>query len=206
MGGNVGLLVDDDGDASTPGVAQFAVYDAFGNEMAASAAGAGLRASFAWRGVEGSAHDAGSNLVYMQNRHYDPTIGRFIQADSVLLASVTTQGMNRYIYAENDPVNRSDPSGNSLWVTIGIIIAILTVIAALIKFFILLWKMSKVPKRCVTELDSALGDRQILEIAVEDLENSLPAGVSTQGPVGVPQQPADVAVDLIIRGIDAADD
>jgi len=40
MGGNVGLLVDDDGDARTPGTAQFVVYDAFGNEMAAGAANA----------------------------------------------------------------------------------------------------------------------------------------------------------------------
>ena len=28
-----------------------------------------------------------------------------------MLASLTTQGMNRYIYTENDPVNVSDPTG-----------------------------------------------------------------------------------------------
>ena len=37
--------------------------------------------SFAWRGQEGSVTDRDAGLVYMQARHYDPSIGRFIQAD-----------------------------------------------------------------------------------------------------------------------------
>jgi len=116
MGGNVGMLVDDGTASSNSRLPQFVVYDAFGNQMAQSSLGAGLRASFAWRGREGSAKDIGSNLVYMQSRHYDPTIGRFIQADSLRMASMTTQGMNRYVYASNDPVNISDPTGLfSLW-------------------------------------------------------------------------------------------
>ncbi|UCC31424.1 MAG: hypothetical protein JSU86_03935, partial [Phycisphaerales bacterium] len=36
----------------------------------------------------------------------------FIQADTLPIASLTTQGMNRYIYCENDPVNSSDPTGS----------------------------------------------------------------------------------------------
>jgi RHS repeat-associated protein len=79
--------------------------------------GAGLRAAPApdlavhHRGTEGSETDAGPNLVLMQARSYDPTIGRFLQEDTLPIASLTTQGMNRYIYCENDPVNFSDPTG-----------------------------------------------------------------------------------------------
>lgn len=69
------------------------------------------RGSFAWRGGEGSVTDREPNLIHMQARHYDPTLGRFLQADSLMLASFTTQGTNRYLYTENDPVNRSDPTG-----------------------------------------------------------------------------------------------
>lgn len=112
-GNSVGLQVDDDGDASTARLARFQVYDSFGNHVAESTAGVGLRGSFAWRGQEGSATDAGTKLVYMQNRHYDPELGRFVQADDLLLASLTAQGMNRFVYAENDPINMTDPGGRA---------------------------------------------------------------------------------------------
>ena len=92
---------------------------AFGNNMTKPLGGAG---SFAWRGGEGSVSDSEPNLVHMQARHYDPTLGRFIQADSLMLASFTTQGMNRYIYTENDPVNQTDPTGAFLWMLFAMIV------------------------------------------------------------------------------------
>lgn len=112
MGGNVGIMVDDDGDPSTARRLVYQSFDAFGNAMTARASTAGV---FAWRGGEGSVTDKETNLVYMQARHYDPTLGRFLQADTVRMASLTTQGMNRYIYTENDPVNMSDPNGHGIW-------------------------------------------------------------------------------------------
>ena len=44
-------------------------------------------------------------LYYCHARWYDAGAGRFIQADSVL------DGLNRYTYCGNNPVNFSDPSG-----------------------------------------------------------------------------------------------
>jgi hypothetical protein len=73
----------------------------------------------------------------MQARHYDPTLGRFIQADTMMLASMTTQGMNRYIYTENDPVNRTDPQG-TLAEEIGGAASIVYGIAALALAFVAL--------------------------------------------------------------------
>jgi len=177
------------------------------NEKGQSSLGAGLRASFAWRGREGSAKDIGSNLVYMQNRHYDPSIGRFIQADSLLLASLTTQGMNRYIYTENDPVNKSDPSGMYyIWVIIGVIIFVALVLAALFKFFSWLDQVSRTPRRCVTELDTSLADRQTLQLITQGLEDSLPPGMSATGPVSAPTQPANTWLDLFFIWLGWADE
>ena len=118
-GGHVGVLFDHDDNAQTLSQPSFTVYDSFGNNMSTALSGAG---SFAWRGGEGSVSDREPNLVHMQARHYDPTLGRFIQADSLMLASFTTQGMNRYIYCENDSVNMSDPSGQGVgdWAKAGL--------------------------------------------------------------------------------------
>ena len=57
-------------------------------------------------------YDAETGFYYLQSRYYDPEIGRFINADSY--ASTDATGLlstNMFAYCENDPVNRSDPSG-----------------------------------------------------------------------------------------------
>jgi len=103
------------------GTPRIHVFDAFGNAMTARASIAGV---FTWRGGEGRVTDKETNLVLMQATHYDPTLGRFLQADTLRLAGLTTQGMNRYIYTENDPVNFSDPSGRLLSLVLGILVGI----------------------------------------------------------------------------------
>ena len=57
-------------------------------------------------------YDSETGFYYLQSRYYDPEIGRFINADSY--ASTDATGLlstNMFAYCENDPVNRSDPSG-----------------------------------------------------------------------------------------------
>jgi uncharacterized protein RhaS with RHS repeats len=49
--------------------------------------------------------------VYLHARHYDPALGRFVQPDW-WDPTVEGVGTNRYAYAENDPLNRSDPNGH----------------------------------------------------------------------------------------------
>jgi RHS repeat-associated protein len=46
-------------------------------------------------------------LYYMRNRWYEPATGRFLSEDPIGLGG----GLNPTVYAGNDPVNRSDPSG-----------------------------------------------------------------------------------------------
>jgi RHS repeat-associated protein len=49
----------------------------------------------------------GTGLYYYRARYYDPRSSRLLSEDLMGLSS----GMNLYRYADNDPTNRSDPSG-----------------------------------------------------------------------------------------------
>ncbi len=55
----------------------------------------------------------------MNGRVYDPTLGRFLTADPTMQDPEEPQNLNRYTYADNNPVTYTDPSGfgwlSSLW-------------------------------------------------------------------------------------------
>lgn len=56
----------------------------------------------------------GTGLYYYNARYYDPTIGRFISADTQIQSLAKPQFMNRYSYTINNPLNYIDPSGHSV--------------------------------------------------------------------------------------------
>ncbi|MEA5011861.1 MAG: RHS repeat-associated core domain-containing protein [Angelakisella sp.] len=58
---------------------------------------------------------AEGEVYYYKARWYDPRLGRFMQADSLVPAMQGTQGFDRYAYVNNNPVKYTDPSGNMLW-------------------------------------------------------------------------------------------
>ncbi len=137
--------------------------------------------SFAWRGQEGSVTDRDSGLVYMQAQHYDPSIGRFIQADILPLAGLTTQGMNRYAYCENDPVNKNDPSGlgwAGVFMLAVILIALAFALARMIKWFIFGDRVCNMPRARVNINSRTLGPTDELRFAFEGFDESLPPGPS----------------------------
>ena len=51
------------------------------------------------------------DLYYYGARWYDPSLGRFLQADTILPVQQGTQGWDRYAYVNNNPVNGTDPTG-----------------------------------------------------------------------------------------------
>ena len=67
------------------------------------------RASTNEVGFTGHSHDAASGLAYMQQRYYDPMIGRFLSADPVTV--LEGGGFNRYSYGNNNPYRYVDPDG-----------------------------------------------------------------------------------------------
>ena len=50
-------------------------------------------------------------MYYYGARWYDPAVGRFVQADTIIPRGV--QGLDRYAYTANNPVRYVDPSGHS---------------------------------------------------------------------------------------------
>jgi len=64
-------------------------------------------------GFTGQRRDASLGLVYYGARYYDPLVGRFTTADSVLPdGGASLRGLNRYAYAFGDPINFTDPTGH----------------------------------------------------------------------------------------------
>ncbi|KRA75795.1 hypothetical protein ASD78_07455 [Lysobacter sp. Root667] len=62
-------------------------------------------------GYTGHVMDGATGLTYMQQRYYDPTLGRFLSSDPVTANSRTGGNFNRYRYANNNPYRFTDPDG-----------------------------------------------------------------------------------------------
>jgi len=58
-------------------------------------------------------YDSESGLHYFKARYYDSITGRFISQDPADRASKGTQGLNQYLYADNNPVANVDPDGRN---------------------------------------------------------------------------------------------
>ena len=55
--------------------------------------------------------DAEIGLYFYNARYYDPVLGRFTQADTIVPNPANPQTLNRYSYALNNPMRYTDPTG-----------------------------------------------------------------------------------------------
>jgi RHS repeat-associated protein len=62
-------------------------------------------------GYTGQVEDPDEHLIYMQARYDDPTTGRFLSLDPVTPSAGDPFSFNRYGYANNNPINHTDPDG-----------------------------------------------------------------------------------------------
>jgi RHS repeat-associated protein len=63
-------------------------------------------------GYSGHVQDAATGLTYMQQRYYDPLLGRFLSVDPVTMHDNGDPRLfNRYAYANNNPYTYVDPDG-----------------------------------------------------------------------------------------------
>jgi RHS repeat-associated protein len=63
------------------------------------------------RGFTGHEMLDGLDVIHMNGRIYDPTLGRFLQADPVVQDPGNPQNWNGYTYVFNNPYRYTDPSG-----------------------------------------------------------------------------------------------
>ena len=90
-------------------------YDAWGRELSWSTydsgyAGLIFNNPLTYRGY---IYDRETGFYYLQSRYYDPTVGRFINADEAICSTAIEEGIqnNLYAYCQNSCINYIDPSG-----------------------------------------------------------------------------------------------
>jgi RHS repeat-associated protein len=98
--GSITLLTDHNGD-----LIQATGYTPFGSLVETDGSPESYT-DYMFTGQEREGTTAGE-LYYYGARYYDPELGRFLQADTIL------DGLNRYTYCGNNPINYVDPSGFS---------------------------------------------------------------------------------------------
>jgi RHS repeat-associated protein len=54
------------------------------------------------------------DLYFYQSRWYDPLVGRFLSADTIVPDPKSTQALNRYSYTLNNPTRYVDPTGHCI--------------------------------------------------------------------------------------------
>jgi RHS repeat-associated protein len=99
--------------------------DPQGTPLAEAGADGGISATFDYRpygkvvlgstpsgpGYTGHVSDPDVDLVYMQQRYYDPVVSRFLSIDPIAPDRNTGRGFNRYTYAASNPSTFKDPDG-----------------------------------------------------------------------------------------------
>jgi len=79
----------------------------------------------------GKLYDSSTELYFYSARYYDPSLARFITADTIVPDPGNSQSYNRYSYTEGNPINYTDPTGHfSLkeWVgkIVGAVVGVIT--------------------------------------------------------------------------------
>lgn len=95
--GSVVATSDADGN-----VTQTREYEPYGQQLSGLSDGVGYT---------GHVQDSSTGLVYMQQRYYDPALGRFLSVDPISADASTGENFNRYWYAANNPYKYFDPDG-----------------------------------------------------------------------------------------------
>jgi RHS repeat-associated protein len=74
--------------------------------------------------------DEDTGLHYYGARYYDSELGRFMQPDTHVQSVTNPQTLNRYTYANNNPLKYTDPSGNFAWLALLVVVIKAAVIGA----------------------------------------------------------------------------
>jgi len=93
-------------------VIQHYEYKAFGAERYVQNNAAGHPEYNLTHRFTGQVLDEDTGLYFYNARYYDPELGRFTQADTLVPNADDPQTLNRYAYCGNNPVKYVDPTGH----------------------------------------------------------------------------------------------
>ncbi|MGD9909836.1 MAG: RHS repeat-associated core domain-containing protein [Candidatus Izemoplasmatales bacterium] len=116
-------------------------YDAFGNVVKVIGDAYIANAnSFRYRSYK---YDTETSFYYLKTRYYNPEISRFINSDGLLGRDTSLKSTNMYAYCENNPIAYVDPEGESILLTLTVIL-----VSSLVAFCVV----------ATTPADSGTGD------------------------------------------------
>ena len=103
-------------------------YDAWGNHRIYTSGGIDITENMSYNSsvaklnpfrYRGYYYDAETGLYYLNSRYYDPSIGRFINADDIsYIQPEQINGLNLFAYCYNNPIAYADESGESIFLTL----------------------------------------------------------------------------------------
>lgn len=97
-------------------------YDPWGKTWDASGMLASTLGTFNPLRYRGYVYDTETGLYYLNSRYYNPTWGRFINADSLVTTDTSNpKSANVFSHCENNPVNMADSSGLSPYSVLGLL-------------------------------------------------------------------------------------
>ena len=128
--GDVIEILDSNGNS----VVQY-VYDAWGSCTVSTTSNQTLAQINPFR-YRGYFYDVETGLYFLKTRYYDPTIGRFINIDSInYVDTESINGLNLYAYCGNNPVMDIDPNGTwsweKVWKTVAVAAVAVVAVAAI---------------------------------------------------------------------------
>ena len=126
-------------------------YDAWGNTVSVTDTSEDNWSTLNPFRYRGYYFDTETGLYYVLSRYYNPEIGRWINADNMIITSSDLMGLNLFAYCSNNPVNRVDPSGQF---GISIIIKVAVIVVAVAALVASVVCKVKEDKRVLKELDS----------------------------------------------------
>ena len=117
-------------DASSGATAVTYTYDAWGRLIGKDGTSSDYASIYEYNPLtyRGYIYDSETGFYYLQSRYYDPTVGRFLNADDTnyLGASGTLLSWNLFGYCENNFVNKIDETGlaaiNVIFAAVGAIV------------------------------------------------------------------------------------
>ena len=102
-------------------------YDAWGNILTTTGTLSSTLGTHNPLRYRGYVYDQETGLYYLQSRYYNPELGRFICADSLVSTGQGILGNNMFAYCLNNPVNLVDYDGKEP-ITISVSVVVLGVV------------------------------------------------------------------------------